>query len=160
MTLGVCATLQLLARVHASVDMPYHLPSLLGRLVGCLEEVSLASFPVVLRNLFHWSQAPPGVREMSSFYPGANHLMDIYLTRPSRAVVSPHCPTQELLAKILGIWHVSLRPPGLHPETPSGGAGGLMASSLLGPHIADSPYCVDPSPAGASLKETPHPKHL
>ena len=88
------------------------------------------------------------------------HLMDIYLTRPSRAVVSPHCPTQELLAKILGIWHVSLRPPGLHPETPSGGAGGLMASSLLGPHIADSPYCVDPSPAGASLKETPHPKHL
>lgn len=82
-TLGVCATLQLLARMHASVDVLYHLPSPLGRLVGCPEEVSLASFPVVLRNLFHWSQAPPGVREMSSFYPGANHLMDTYLTRPS-----------------------------------------------------------------------------
>lgn len=91
-TLGVCATLQLLARVHASVDVPHHLPSPLGRLVGCPEEVSLASFPVVLRNLFHQSQAPPGAREMSSFYPGANHLMDIYLTIPSRSVISPCCP--------------------------------------------------------------------
>jgi len=102
-TLGVCATLQLLARMHASVDVLYHLPSPLGRLVGCPEEVSLASFPVVLRNLFHWSQAPPGVREMSSFYPGANHLMDTYLTRPSRSVIFPRCPTQELLAMILGM---------------------------------------------------------
>ena len=102
-TLGVCATLQLLAKVQAGVDMPYHLPSLFGRLVGCPEEVSLARLPVVLRNLFHWSQAPPGVREMSSFYPGANHLMDIYLTRPSKSVVSPRCPTQELLAMILGM---------------------------------------------------------
>ena len=33
-----------------------------------------------------------------------------------------------------------------------------MAPSPLGPHIADSPYCVDPSPTGASLKETPHPQ--
>ena len=102
-TLGVCATLQLLARVHASVDVLYHLPSPLGRLVGCPEEVSLASFPVVHRNQFHWSQAPPGVREMSSFYPGANHLMDTYLTRPSRSVIFPRCPTQELLAMILGM---------------------------------------------------------
>lgn len=116
------------------MDMPYHSAFLLQIWLAAQEVIGQQFSLWLPRILRHRSQAPPGVREMSSFCPGANHLTDIYLTRPGQQglLCFLHCPTPGAsLAKILGIWHVSLRPPGLHPETPSGGA--------------SSPSCLDPT---------------
>lgn len=62
---------------------PHPLPSPLGRLEGCLEEVAWPSFPVVLRNLFHWRWPPgshyqltPGISKGSNVNACANHLFN------------------------------------------------------------------------------------